>query len=241
MCRRLFPLIVPSFPLSLSLSFSHPSLFSLPRSIPLSLSFSLHASRFSQPRLPPRRVIWLVEPRMHLGADGDDTPPTRKTDIQLRTRTDQPHYRRTRRPHHSPLLRSCSTVTAAPQSRHRSDDLVPIRGPRRPPPSCPFVEDRRCRLCPLPRNVDERIPATRRTVPPDLSTTLPRSSSHPPRALSFAVATRILANSLARPLCTLSFVARCPLKLSLFFYCCSPPPPGFLNQSPKLSLCHDRF
>jgi len=167
-----FPLFTPSLYLSRTLSLS---LFAVSLdSLDLALATASH-TRFA-------------ESRMHLGADGDDT----KTQGYPATDAHRPTSlcRRTRRPRHSPLL-SLRLVLVRPPLPRRSpaNALVLIRGPRPSPPSCPFAEHR-CRLCLLPGNVDDRILAPRHTVPPDLPTTLPRSSLRSPRALSFAVATR---------------------------------------------------
>jgi len=110
MCRRFFPLIVPSlFPslfLFLSLSFSHPSLFSLPHSTSHTLSLSLSLlTLLSTSRLPPAahtaRRISNAPRRRH--------QHVRQVPSYRRARpTSHCHhqYRRTRRPHHSPPLLS---------------------------------------------------------------------------------------------------------------------------------------
>lgn len=92
MCRRLFPLIVPS--LSLSPSFSTlPSFHSLSLSVSLSLSLSLSHSlsprHFSRSRLTPCRTHG--SPNLECASAPTRTTPARKTDTQPRTRTDQPH------------------------------------------------------------------------------------------------------------------------------------------------------
>lgn len=234
MCRRLFPLIVLSLTHThtlsffLSLSLSHPSLFSLPRSIPLTLFLFLssllataflararHHAAHTAPRqisnAESRRRRRRLQHVRRISSDGR-VP----TNLTL-----PPPHTLTRRPHHSPLrepaLLLCPLFdhhcrAAAPRTpsclpaarRDRVTTFVSVRGA---PPLPPLSHTSTTREILTERDSPFRPIYRRRRCP------LPRSTSHPPCAQSFAVATRIrrfarcLLSLLLSPLIKLSLVA----------------------------------